>query len=209
MLFYMYDYEILRECAGRWLMMGGSSMSGTIQLQKRRTRTVSLRSAKYDGSLNYQWPARVLWEGADGFIWHTPAGAPFVRPTGVHPVPYDWIGRVWYQRWYMVDASLLPAQVAGAAGTLHHYYCNLGQPGQWQGTTYHFVDLDLDVLIYPDGSHKIVDEDEFAAHSVRFGYPAEVIAATRQAAVDVVALALAGETPFDGTLAAYHAALAR
>jgi protein associated with RNAse G/E len=107
----------------------------------------------------------------------------------------------------MVDASLLPLSVAGATGVLHHYYCNLGEPGAWQGNIYHFVDLDLDVVIYPDGRHLLLDEDEFAVHTTRFGYPADVVAATRQAAQDVLALARSGAAPFDGTLAAYHAAL--
>ncbi len=182
-------------------------MSLPIQLAGHDTRGAHLRSVKYDGSLNYQWSAQVLWEDAGGFVWHTPIGAPFTRPTGVSPTPYDWVGRVWYDRWYMVDASLLPLNVAGAAGVLDHYYCNLGMPGEWRGTTYHFVDLDLDILIYPDGRHLLLDEDEFAAHTTRFGYPADVVAATRQAAQDVLALARSGAAPFDGTLAAYHAAL--
>lgn len=171
------------------------------------TRAFVLRSIKYDGSLNYHWPARLLWEDATGFIWHTPAGATFTRATRSHPVPYDWVGRVWYARWYMVDASLVTAREAGAAGSLHHYYCNIGQPGTWQDDVFQFVDLDLDVLIYPDGRHALLDEDEFATHQRRFGYPPAAIAGAQQAAEDVLALAQAGGDPFDGTLARYHAAL--
>lgn len=174
-------------------------------------RSICMSSVKFDGSLNYTWPAYVLWHDADGFIWHTPAGAPFTRPQGIYPVPFDWIGRIWYDRWYMVDCSLVPPSVAGVAGAVHHYYCNIGAPGAWDGDgtrdRYRFVDLDLDVMIYPDGRHALLDEDEFAAHQVRFDYPAETVAAVRQAAEDVVMLARSGLAPFDGTLSAYHAAL--
>jgi protein associated with RNAse G/E len=170
-------------------------------------RAIVLRSDKYDGSLNYRWPARLLHADAGGFVWYTPVGAPFTRPSGVGAVPYEWVGRVWHDRRYMVDCSLVPPGDGGAAGIVHHYYCNLGMPGAWEGDTYRFVDLDLDVLIYPDGRQVILDEDELVANSARYGYPAEVIAATRRAAEDVAALARAGAPPFDGTLAAYHAAL--
>jgi protein associated with RNAse G/E len=170
-------------------------------------RVIELRSVKYDGSLNYRWPARVLEEDADGFIWATPAGAPFTRPGGTHPVPHDWLGRVWYDRWYAVDASLAPPSRGGAPGTLLHYYCNLGMPGAWDGAVYRYVDLDLDVQIFPGGRHVLLDADEFAAHQVRYGYPAEVVAATEQAARDTIALAGAGAAPFDGSLVAWHVAL--
>jgi protein associated with RNAse G/E len=171
------------------------------------TRAIVLRSVKYDGSLNYSWPAHLLWEDESGFIWYTPAGATLTRPTGGQPVPYDWVGRVWYARWYLVDASLVTARDAGTAGVVHHYYCNLGLPGAWQTDEYRFVDLDLDVLIYPDGRHAVLDEDEFTMHQERFGYPTATVAGVRQAAQDVLALARSGTEPFDGTLARYHVAL--
>jgi protein associated with RNAse G/E len=170
-------------------------------------RVIELRSVKYDGSLNYFWPARVVQEDAGGFIWATPAGAPFTRPGGVHPVPHDWLGRVWYDRWYAVDVSLAPPSRGAVPGTLLHYYCNLGMPGTWEGEVYRYVDLDLDVMIFPDGRHELLDEDEFAAHQVRFRYPGDIIAATEQAARDAIALARTGEAPFDGSLIAWHVAL--
>jgi uncharacterized protein len=171
------------------------------------TRIIQLRSVKYDDSLNYFWPARVVQEDDAGFTWATPAGAPFTRPDRVIPVPHDWLGRVWYDRWYAVDASLAPPSRGTAPGTLLHYYCNLGMPGAWTGSVFRYVDLDLDVQIYPDGRHELLDEDEFAAHQVRYGYPDAIIAATEQAARDAIALARAGGTPFDGTLIAWHVAL--
>jgi hypothetical protein len=177
------------------------------QIELIGARAIELRSVKYDGSLNYRWPARVIWEDAGGFIWATPAGAPFTRPGGVHRVPHDWLGRVWYDRWYAVDASLAPPSRGVDPGTLVHYYCNLGMPGAWEGDVFRYVDLDLDVQIFPDGRHELLDEDEFAAHQIRYGYPAEVIAATEQAARDAIALAHAGAPPFDGSLVAWHVAL--
>jgi protein associated with RNAse G/E len=182
-------------------------VSTIIQPARRQRRAMRVRSLKYDGSLNYEWPGQVVWEDHAGFIWFTPAGAPFTRPSGTTPVPYDWIGRVWYDHWYMVDASLLPVAVAGVAGVVHHYYCNIGAPGGWEDDIYRFVDLDLDVTIFPDGRSELLDEDEFAAHQVRFGYPDEVIAASWQSVDDVLALAEVRATPFDGSLAAHHLAL--
>ena len=51
------------------------------------------------------------------------------------------------------------------------------------------VDLDLDVVRFWDGRVEVLDEDEFAEHQVRYGYPAEVIEqalATTAGLVDAV-----------------------
>lgn len=179
----------------------------TLPAVPMHARSFVLRSLKYDNSLNYSWPARVLWEDPTGFIWHAPAGTPFTRPSGVGPIRHDWVGRVWYDRWYLIDASLVPVDATGQTGVIDHYYCNIARPGLWDGDEFCFVDLDLDALVYPDGRVEVVDEDELAAHTIRFGYPAELVAQVRQAAAEAIALSRAGEHPFDGTLAAYHRAL--
>lgn len=44
------------------------------------------------------------------------------------------------------------------------------------------VDLDLDVIRDHDGTVRLDDEDEFAAHRVRYGYPDEVMGEARRSA---------------------------
>jgi hypothetical protein len=44
---------------------------------------------------------------------------------------------------------------------LRGWYCNISQPAQVVGDTISFVDLALDLLVFPDGRQIILDEDEF------------------------------------------------
>ena len=44
------------------------------------------------------------------------------------------------------------------------------------------VDLDLDVSRRRTGEVELWDEDEFASHQVKYGYPADVIAEAERAA---------------------------
>ncbi|GDY52426.1 hypothetical protein SVIO_030490 [Streptomyces violaceusniger] len=57
-------------------------------------------------------------------------------------------------------------------------YCDIATPAEWRSShEVSMVDLDLDVLRKrTDGSTLMDDEDEFAEHQVRYGYPADVIA---------------------------------
>jgi protein associated with RNAse G/E len=65
------------------------------------------------------------------------------------------------------------------------------------------VDLDLDVIAFeagtadPRGRYFIDDEDEFAEHSVRYGYPLSVVATVRADADALLAAVSAGEPPYD------------
>ncbi len=71
------------------------------------------------------------------------------------------------------------------------------------------VDMDLDVLADEPGSkraraqgeHFIDDEDEFAEHTVRYGYPPSVVARVRADADALLAAVRAGEPPYDGPTA--------
>jgi len=42
------------------------------------------------------------------------------------------------------------------------WYCNIAQPARIDGNTISYIDLALDLLVFPDGRQLILDEDEFA-----------------------------------------------
>ncbi|WP_369371459.1 hypothetical protein AB1046_22250 [Promicromonospora sp. Populi] len=71
------------------------------------------------------------------------------------------------------------------------------------------VDMDLDVLAYEPGTERartrgesfIDDEDEFAEHTARYGYPPDVVARVRADADALLAAVRAGEPPYDDTTA--------
>jgi hypothetical protein len=49
---------------------------------------------------------------------------------------------------------------------LKGWYCNIGHPAVIEGETVSYIDLALDLLVYPDGRQLVLDEDEFAALSL-------------------------------------------
>jgi uncharacterized protein len=44
---------------------------------------------------------------------------------------------------------------------LKGWYCNIGYPAKKEGQVLSYVDLALDLLVFPDGKQLILDEDEF------------------------------------------------
>ena len=47
-------------------------------------------------------------------------------------------------------------------GHLKGWYCNVTRPALFEDSQISYVDLALDLLVYPDGSSLVLDEDEFA-----------------------------------------------
>ena len=48
-------------------------------------------------------------------------------------------------------------------GRLKAWYCNVTTPAELEPGTISYVDLALDLLVYPDGTYLILDKDEFEA----------------------------------------------
>lgn len=48
-------------------------------------------------------------------------------------------------------------------GRLKGWYCNICRPAEITNGQVAYVDLALDLLVYPDGRQLVLDEDEFAA----------------------------------------------
>ena len=76
-------------------------------------------------------------------------------------------------------------------------YCDVTTPATWSGQReVTVVDLDLDVRRRRWGDIERLDEDEFAEHSVRFGYPDEVVAEATAASLWLAAALGDGSEPF-------------
>jgi hypothetical protein len=79
-----------------------------------------------------------------------------------HGMPFrrgDLFIETWYtDRWYNIFEIH-----AREDGRLRGWYCNIGYPAKWEDGTLSYVDLALDLLVYPDGKQLVLDQDEFEA----------------------------------------------
>lgn len=60
----------------------------------------------------------------------------------------------WYNIYEMYDRD---------NGQIKGWYCNVSLPAEFDHGVIRYVDLALDLLVYPDGSQLVLDEDEFIA----------------------------------------------
>jgi predicted RNA-binding protein associated with RNAse of E/G family len=162
--------------------------------------TVSYR--KYDGSLHWHTVLNRLGEDEYGVWLGSPPGGRWRRADGPWvPVHGDRILVVPRDRWWTARFSNDPAYHTAI-------YADVTMVPVWLSEDeLDIVDLDLDVVkATGTGEIRLLDEDEFADHQIRYGYPPEVIEAAWASAEWLTAAMAAGDEPF-GAVSEIHRAL--
>lgn len=154
---------------------------------------VKVLFTKYDGATHWHFDAVRLGADDAGTWLGLPAGtlarrgsepAIIWRSAGVVLVPHE--------QWWIATFNAEPHK--------YEIYIDISTPPTWitdhGTTTVSMVDLDLDVARMRDGEVRVLDEDEFAEHRVKYDYPPDVVASARSA-TDRLAAAVADDTePF-------------
>jgi uncharacterized protein len=127
---------------------------------------IIVSALKYDGRVHRQWRARTVAHTGSLIVLDGVFAEEVRHPLLGHIVPGTLSTEYyWTDRWYSVFRFREPD------GRLRNYYCNINQPARFDGDTLSFIDLDIDVLVAPDFTYTVLDEDEFARHAAEFNYP--------------------------------------
>ena len=156
---------------------------------------IEVRYRKYDGSLH--WNLRMLRLGEDEHgVWlglprdsrMRKGEGPWVPIPQAHVILIPSAPDTWFTACFNGE----PEQTA--------VYCDITTPADWPHPgEVTMVDLDLDVLLQRSQPAAIlVDEDEFAEHQVRYGYPGDVVRNAELAAQVLLEAVSDGTGPFGG-----------
>jgi len=152
---------------------------------------VQVNYRKYDGTLHWNLRMRRLGEDEHGVWLGLPADSVMRKGDGPE-VPIECAHVILFPRgtWWTAVFNAPPRST--------EVYCDITTPVEWVSPDeVTMVDLDLDVIRKrPDGRTLLVDEDEFAEHQVRYGYPAEVIARAEAAGQWLLEAVKGGAEPF-------------
>lgn len=147
---------------------------------------------KYDGSEHRRWPARIAKTNGpllildavfDKEIQHDLLGT---ISSGTISTEYYWL-----DRWYNVFRFSDPDQ------KLKKFYCNINVPPRFDGRVLSYIDLDIDVLVEPDFTYRILDEDDFEQNAKRYPYPEEIQVNARRAMEELTGLIESRSFPFN------------
>ena len=152
---------------------------------------VTINARKYDRHIRRSWEGGLISEKE---------GAIILVGKFEEDVGHDELGLIkkgtvsfefyWLDRWYNIFRFHEPD------GTLRNYYCNITMPPSLENGVLDYVDLDIDVLVWPDLRYEVLDLDDFAENKIKFGYPQDVIERAEASLAEVIRLLESQEFPF-------------
>jgi hypothetical protein len=152
---------------------------------------VFVHSLKHDGRVNRRWPARVAKRSGTllvlDAIFDEEVRHPLIGTIEAGTLSTEFF---WTDRWYSVYRFQKPD------GALLKFYCNINTPARLADGVLSFVDLDVDVLVEPDLSYAVLDEDEFERHAELYEYPSVYRSAVREALGEIIRLVEGRRFPF-------------
>lgn len=121
--------------------------------------TITVIKLDVHGRETWRYSGQVLERGRDYLVLE----AFFDRDDSLfHSMPLRkgdrFIETYYARRWYNIFEIH-----AREDDHLRGWYCNITRPAQIADSTVYYVDLALDLLVFPDGRQLVLDEDEFDA----------------------------------------------
>lgn len=136
----------------------------------RPGESITVNSRKYDGSVRRSWQCEFVTEGEGAIhlvgVFEETVEHPDLGTIEKGTLSYE---RFYLNRWYNYFRFEQPA------GTLRNYYINICMPPDLGDGVIDYVDLDIDLIVWPDGRVVTLDIDEFEANAKILNYRSEVI----------------------------------
>jgi uncharacterized protein len=151
---------------------------------------VTVNSRKHDGSIRRQWECDLL-SVLDKEIILKGVFATSIRHNTLGTiasgtVSYEYF---WTDRWYNIFRFHEPT------GELRNYYCNISAPPTFRANVLDYVDLDIDVVVWPSGAYQVLDLEEFEENSIAFGYPPDVLSRASAGLTDLLTIIRSSRLP--------------
>ena len=153
-------------------------------------RKYEIHGYKHDGKIHRSWDEAVLLEIHDDYLIF---GNEKTKVT-------ESDGRTWrtkepavlyffYKQWYNIIGQYKKNGI--------YYYCNMASPIIIEENTIKYIDYDLDLRVFPDGSFKVLDRGEYKYHKSIMNYPEAIDKILKEELTNLINLVRNKENAFE------------
>lgn len=158
-----------------------------------------INARKYDGTIYKFWKADLIGQNNSLLLFHgifdrqiTHPELGVIRP-GTISLEYFWLNEN-----FNIFKFFEPE------GSFRNFYCNVCLPPKFKNGILDYVDLDIDVIVSSDFSHRILDMDEFKKNAFEFDYSPELRQITEIGLKNIIKKLQIRDYPFDSTNLIYE-----
>lgn len=152
---------------------------------------ITVNSLKYDRTISRSWECSVISRNDDLLV---------ARGVFDLDLSHDDLGEIvkgtisqeyfWFGKWFNIFRFENPDR------TFRNFYANICMPPGFSDGVLSYVDLDIDILVWPDGLVNVADVEEFEKNASKFSYPSEIISNVEKTKRTLLKMIGIGEFPF-------------
>ena len=132
-------------------------------MKKENGEKFIIHSYKHDGSIHRAWDEAILLDETDEFLVFGNERTKVTESNGrTWKTKEPAILYFYKNQWFNVIGQCKKDGI--------YYYCNIASPFVIEGSTIKYIDYDLDLRVFPDGSFKILDKGEYNYHKSKMNY---------------------------------------
>ena len=153
---------------------------------------------KHDSKIHRTWDEAVLLEINDDYLVFGNDRTKVVESDGrTWKTKEPAIMYFYRDKWYNVIGQYKKQGI--------FYYCNIASPFLLEGNTIKYIDYDLDLRVFPDGSFKVLDRGEYNYHKQKMNYSDDIDKILKFELTNLIDLARKKTGPFEqGTVQKYY-----
>ena len=151
---------------------------------------LSIHCYKHNGKIHRTWGEAIVLEENDEWLVCGNDKVKVVEDDGrSHRTNEPAIMFFYKKRWFNIIAQLKPFGL--------FYYCNIASPYTMDGTIIKYIDYDLDLRVFPNGSFKILDRMEYKYHKKQMHYSNRLDFILKYELGNLIEMVRVREMPFD------------
>ncbi|MGN1000600.1 MAG: DUF402 domain-containing protein [Bacilli bacterium] len=157
-----------------------------------------IHSYKHDGSIHRAWDEAVLLEEHDDYLVFGNEKTRVIESDGRTWKTKEPAVLFFYKNnWFNIIGQCKKDGI--------YYYCNIASPFVIEDMTIKYIDYDLDLRVFPDGSFKILDRGEYNYHKSKMKYSDDIDRILKDELSKLIEMAREKRGPFQKeTIEKYH-----
>lgn len=152
-----------------------------------------IHSYKHDGNIHRSWDEALLIEETDEYIVFGNEKTKVIESDGRSWKTKEPAVLLFYKNsWYNIIGQCKKDGI--------YYYCNIASPFIIESNTIKYIDYDLDLRVFPDGSFKVLDRGEYNYHKSKMKYSEEIDSIVKDELTNLIEKVRKKEFPFNSEI---------